>query len=219
MSARRLSDLECFTLGLVWETGPCSAYDIRRRLVDSPSSQWSGSAGAIYPLVRRLEKRGLLSSGASATGRRRRRLYSIRPAGIKALQAWIGPPLHADAVTVAHDPLRSRARFLGAATPGQRRKFVDAADGALDEVARRVARWHGLYAGKGSAIAAALTRSGELDITARRTWLTEIRRALELPGGGLGVAAGADGAGRGVNGRRSAPPARRPRKPGGRGRA
>ena len=58
---RTTSELEGAVLGVIWQEGPCTAYTIRKQFVASPSPQWSGSAGAIYPLVRRLEKKRLLA--------------------------------------------------------------------------------------------------------------------------------------------------------------
>lgn len=178
MAKRRYSELECFVLGLVWQLGPCSAYDVRRHMTRSPSTQWSASAGAIYPLVRRLQRRGLLSGKAERNGRRARRVYAITPAGLKALRAWIGPPLAAEAVTVAYDPLRSRARFLGALSKEQRAAWAEAARAALDEVEQRVRAWDEAYSGTGDAFSALLTRSGHLDLESRRRWIEEITRSL-----------------------------------------
>ena len=89
------------------------------------------------------------------------------------LKAWIGPPLSPEAITVAYDPLRSRARFLEALTPAQRQRWFKAAEAALLQVAAQVRVWHASYAGK--AFAAILTRHGELDVAARRQWLADVR--------------------------------------------
>jgi DNA-binding PadR family transcriptional regulator len=175
---RRHSELECFTLGLVWRHGPCSAYDVRMLMQDSPSTQWSASAGAIYPLIRRLEREGLVTGRQERRGGRSRRLYSATRAGARALRAWIGPPLAEEAVTVAYDPLRSRARFLGVLGPPERARWVASALVALDEVARRVRAWDQKYGGALDGVGAAITRSGELDVRSRRAWLRSLERAV-----------------------------------------
>ncbi len=183
MARRSRSELECFVLGLVWQLGPGSPYDVRRHVQSSPSTQWSASAGAIYPLMRRLERAGLLSARVERSGKRRRREYRITPRGVAALRAWIGPPLAPEAVTVAHDPLRSRARFLGALTAEQQRAWITAARAALDEVERRVCAWSESHSGeKDAAMRRAvrlLTRSGEIDVESRRRWIDEIRACLQ----------------------------------------
>jgi DNA-binding PadR family transcriptional regulator len=170
------SELESFVLGLVWQLGPCSPYDLRTHMARSPSTQWSASAGAIYPLVKRLEKSGLLVSTRARNGKRQRREYRITPAGIRALRKWIGPPL-AEAVTVAHDPLRNRARFLALLEPNQRLAWIDAARKVLDEVEARVQGWQRELAAPADPFAACMTKSGEIDVAGRRQWLQAVRKA------------------------------------------
>jgi DNA-binding PadR family transcriptional regulator len=172
------SELECFVLGLVWRHGPCSAYAVRAHLQASPSTQWSGSAGAIYPLVRRLERAGLLTSRAESTGKRRSRSYTVTPRGLRVLRAWIGPPLPAEAVSVAYDPLRSRMRFLGALPPREQRAWVRQARQELEAVMERVRNWHEVYTAGGDPFAALVTRNGELDVQTRSAWLREAERRL-----------------------------------------
>ena len=174
MQKRSWSELECFVLGLVWQRGPASAYDIRTHMQKSPSTQWSGSAGAIYPLLRRLARRGLVAGRPEQVGRRGRVRYRVTAAGRRVLKAWVGPPFSPEATTVSYDPLRSRARFLAALTPAQRRRWVQAAEAALGEVEVRVQRWHALHVGTGDAFLALLTRHAELDVAARRKWLASV---------------------------------------------
>ena len=184
-AARHRSELECFVLGLVWQLGPVSPYDIRVHMQASPSTQWSASAGAIYPLITRLHGEGLLRARETANGRRRRSEYSITAAGLRVLRAWIGPPLPAEAVTVTYDPLRSRARFLGALEPAERAAWCEGAQRALDEIERRVRDWEEAY-GRSIPRAALLTRSGEIEVQGRRRWLGEVRRSLQADGSRAG---------------------------------
>jgi DNA-binding PadR family transcriptional regulator len=177
---QELSELECFTLGLVWQIGPCTPYTIRKRMLDSPSTQWSGSAGTIYPLMRRLRRSGLLRVKQEATGRRKHETYSITPAGLKALKQWIGPPMSDEAITVTYDPLRSRARFLGALTRRQQLEWLKAAMDALDEVERRVKEWEELYTDDDEFLRL-VGRTGELDVQSRRKWVREAIARLSRP--------------------------------------
>jgi len=173
-----MTDLAAFVLGLIWQHGPCSAYAIRRILADSPSSQWSASAGAIYPLVERLERDGLIAGADRAAGKRERREYKITAAGRRGLKRWIGPPLNDDAITVTADPLRSRVRFLALLSSEERDAWLDAAEAALDDVAARVAHWDDRYADAAHPELALLTRHAQLETAFRRVWLAEIRTAL-----------------------------------------
>ena len=121
MSAVTASDLEGVVLGLVWADGPCTAYSVRRTVQSSLTAQWSGSAGAIYPAVARLEQRGWIRGQAAATGRRPSRTLEITKAGLEALRTWVGPPLDELGAGIPVDPLRTRLRFLGALPPRRRR--------------------------------------------------------------------------------------------------
>lgn len=168
-------------LGLVWQQGPCSAYVVRRTLLDSPSRGWSGSAGAIYPLLRRLEEEGLLAGAVAREGKRRRREYAVTDAGRAALKRWIGPPLGPEVVTVASDPLRTRARFLSLLSPKERAAWVVAARVALDEVAESVRRWDDRYAAGGDPILAALTAHADFEAEARRKWLDALGALTRAP--------------------------------------
>ena len=78
-TSRALTELEGTVLGLVWARQPCTPYRVRREFTDSPSPYWSGSAGAIYPLMARLESAGLLRSAPHATGERGSRRYRLTP--------------------------------------------------------------------------------------------------------------------------------------------
>ena len=108
----RLSELEGVVLGMLGSMGPMTAYSIRQFFLKSPSPQWASSAGTIYPLVQRLDKRGMIRSERHATGRREGLKYTLAPPGLKALKSWIGPELPAIATAVPVDSLRVRVRFM-----------------------------------------------------------------------------------------------------------
>lgn len=171
------SELEGFVLGLVWQMGPCSPYEVRRHMQASPSTQWSASAGAIYPLLQRLERSGLVKSASKRNGKRERREYQVTKKGSAALRAWVGPPLASEAVTVAHDPLRSRARFLEVLPKGDRMKWIEAARQALDQVEKRVREWESQF-GAADPGAAMMTLSGELDVKSRREWVEAVGKRM-----------------------------------------
>jgi DNA-binding PadR family transcriptional regulator len=180
-TSRTPSELEAFTLGLIWQLGPCSPYEIRTHMRSSPSSQWSASAGAIYPLMRRLERAGLVRSKSLRTGKRERQEYTITEAGITNLRAWIGPPFSPEVISVTHDPLRTRARFLALVPPATRKAWLASATAALEDVARRVARWQAEH-GHADPFLSLITRNGELETQARRQWLAEMTAHFEQAG-------------------------------------
>ncbi|THD58257.1 PadR family transcriptional regulator [Phenylobacterium sp.] len=103
---RRLSELEGAILSEVEHCGQTTAFQVRRAFADSFSLEWKGSAGAVYPAVRRLAQDGLLDASAAQGGRATRRL-SITDAGRQALTAWACDAARATSSGV--DPFRLRA--------------------------------------------------------------------------------------------------------------
>src|SRR5882724_11662398 len=103
---RNLSELEGAVLGHVWANGPCTAYFIRRIFLDPQSPYWSGSAGAIYPLVKRLGAGGLIRSIEQMTGLKPSKGYVLTAAGRKSLHGWLRP-LKDLVVGAPPDPLRT----------------------------------------------------------------------------------------------------------------
>ena len=167
------SELEGCVLGDLWKHGACTAYSIRKALLDSPSLHWSGSAGAVYPLLARFEDRGFVRSKKAMQGDRAGWLYSITPAGQGRLLAWLGPPIAPDVVSITPDPLRTRVYFLDALAPRRRKAFFMQARAALEEhlavlAAQDTRETLDRLALRG---AIALTR-------ARIAWLEDVRRAL-----------------------------------------
>lgn len=175
------SELEGAVLGIVAREGPCTAYAVRKRFQASPSPQWSGSAGAIYPLVERLVERGWLRSRAQNSDRRKGRLYSLTPSGRARLTAWLAPPLGPEVTGVPPDPLRTRLSFLGSLPAAARRAFVEEAL-AGNEAALKATRIDLREARKEADPWRRLVARGALAaLRARKAWLREVRRALARP--------------------------------------
>ena len=171
----RLTDLEAVCLGCVTTRGPCTAYFVRRQFQKSPSSRFTGSAGAIYPLLRRLEERGLLTAESTATGKRQAVEYAVTRAGRTALKAWLRSSL-APGDVATDDPLRTRMLFLEALPPAARLEWLDAAEAAVRAQADAIAAY------EASAPETPFTRlandnARRLD-RARLAWLAKAREML-----------------------------------------
>jgi len=128
---RPLSELEGCVLGYLWKRGACTPYAVRRMFLDSPSSHWSGSAGAVYPVLERLERLGLVAATHAPRGERQAWTYALTAAGRRRFRVWLEPPFAAELVSVPPDPLRTRLSFLGVLGPLQRRRFLARAVAAL----------------------------------------------------------------------------------------
>ena len=172
-----LSELERTVLGVLWRLGPVTPYRVRMVFVESPSAVFSGSAGAIYPLLRRLESRGLVISEPALTGKRASRAHRLTPEGKRALTAWLDEPL-GPAEASDYDPIRVRAHFIASLPPKKRGEFLDRAELAL-EAQRVVIEAHCReIAERGDAIDEQAARGGLHTVRARIRWIREFRGAL-----------------------------------------
>jgi DNA-binding PadR family transcriptional regulator len=118
-----LTDLEGAALADVARHGPTTSYAVAKTFAESPSEFWSGSAGAVYPMIKRLEARGLLGSIQGIDGKRARTDYRITDTGRDALRAWL---LDAGrAAGLGFDPLRTRAVHLDLVSAEERARFLD----------------------------------------------------------------------------------------------
>ncbi|MGD8396512.1 MAG: PadR family transcriptional regulator [Candidatus Eiseniibacteriota bacterium] len=171
---RQLTELEGAVLGEVARDGPCTAYRVRMAFAGSPSAVWSGSAGAIYPLLRRLEERGLVVSRAVRQGRRAGRTYALSRTGRAALQRWLADA--GAAVDPGFDPLRTRGLYLSRLPADRRQRFLAGVRQGL-ETQRQQLRAElraETHATRDDALAA---RSVILQIQAKLRWLDEVERA------------------------------------------
>lgn len=79
-------------LGLLAE-GPLSGYDIKKEVEERLSHFWSQSYGHIYPMLRRLDERGLVAMSVERQeGRPDRKVYAITDDGRRALEDWFAEP-------------------------------------------------------------------------------------------------------------------------------
>jgi DNA-binding PadR family transcriptional regulator len=171
---RGLTELEGCVLGLIWELAPCTAYTLRQELLQSHSPYWSGSAGAIYPLVARLERQRLVRAKDRATGKRRSKAYELTPAGLRRLVQWLGPPLTDETVGVPMDPLRTRVRFLGALPPASRAAFLADAEARMRDRLTRMEKPSGASDPKANLYEELNERGAVAMMRARLEWVREV---------------------------------------------
>jgi DNA-binding PadR family transcriptional regulator len=87
-----LNATEFAILGLLAE-GPLSGYDIKKEVEERLSHFWSQSYGHIYPMLRRLDERGLVAMSVERQeGRPDRKVYAITDDGRRALEDWFAEP-------------------------------------------------------------------------------------------------------------------------------
>ena len=74
--------------------GPRSGYDIRKEVQDALSHFWHESIGHIYPMLRRLYGKGLVSRRTESThGKPDRHVYAITEDGLSELRHWLVEPV------------------------------------------------------------------------------------------------------------------------------
>lgn len=181
---KALTDLEYTVLGIVGKKQPCTAYQIMQEFASSTATYYRSRAGSIYPLVRRLVRRGYLKSRAAARGRQARRLYELTAAGRAGLRTWLGAGSTRADAGLPPDLLRTRVYFLALVTPARRRAFLKAAlEGVGAELAANQAAL-AEYRRRGDPFSALAMEGAILAMKARREWL---RRAMHLVAAGRGA--------------------------------
>jgi DNA-binding PadR family transcriptional regulator len=104
--AQILTELEGAVLSVINGLGSCTPYQVRQNFLASRSREWSGSAGAVYPAVRRLHSAGLLRAQQTEDARGSVR-FSLSARGRKAFDAWLKDVERACGSGL--DPFRCRA--------------------------------------------------------------------------------------------------------------
>ena len=86
--SRELTTLEYTILGLLGMQ-PQTGYTILSTF-ESGAYRWSASAGSIYPVLKRLEKQGIVTSKLEVVHEARpRKVYTLLPAGEQLLDDWL----------------------------------------------------------------------------------------------------------------------------------
>lgn len=133
----QLTDLEGAALAEIATRGAATSYAVAQAFARSPSEFWSGSAGAVYPLIARLAARGLVAPSQAATGKRQRLDYRITPEGRDALEAWLLDARRA--AGMGFDPLRSRLAHLHLVAPARRKAFLKEVRAISEDFAKQPA--------------------------------------------------------------------------------
>lgn len=129
-----LSHLAYVVLGVVSVEQPCTSYRVMMAFKSSTSTYFSGSAGALYPLLLRLEKSGFVTSKKNYRTKRISRDYLITPKGRKELKRWIEEPQVDRDGAFTIDLLRARVQFLELVEEYSQRKSLETSIQVLTEL-------------------------------------------------------------------------------------
>ncbi|MGA2569573.1 MAG: PadR family transcriptional regulator [Terracidiphilus sp.] len=116
----RISILELALIGLIKQQAQ-SGYDLRKAFATTAMRHFSDSPGAIYPALKRLEKRGWIAaatrSGSGAGDRRRRRVFQLTMAGEAALLERLSRAVSRDDIIWHMPELMLRFAFMDGNVP------------------------------------------------------------------------------------------------------
>jgi DNA-binding PadR family transcriptional regulator len=96
MTGRELTDLEQVLLAMIAKS-PSAGYDLKQQFATTPMGVYQPSSGALYPALRRLERRGLVRAEPDQPGQPvrsgRRYVYHITEQGRAVHVAWVREPV------------------------------------------------------------------------------------------------------------------------------
>ena len=121
MSTEKLTPTACLVLGLLAREGPSTPYELKRHVAATLGHFWSFPHTLLYGEPSRLAELGLLSEEREGGGRRRR-IFTITPAGLDALRAWLDQPSREP--TELRDPGLLQLFFADLAPPEARRAIA-----------------------------------------------------------------------------------------------
>jgi DNA-binding PadR family transcriptional regulator len=107
-SGTPLTENEGLLLALLARAGPLTAYQIAKAYDLSPVSNFNTSKGKIYPMIKRLQKSGLIHGQEKKGDARGTERLSCTKAGLKKVKQWVLniQPAH----ILPEDGLRSRVQ-------------------------------------------------------------------------------------------------------------
>ena len=94
MSTEQLTPTSYLVLGLLAREGPSTPYGLERLVAATLGNFWSFPHTLLYSEPAHLGSLGLVTEARETDGRRRR-MFAITQAGLEALAAWLGRPVHA----------------------------------------------------------------------------------------------------------------------------
>ena len=142
MTPRTITTLDYALLGLLCQS-PRSGYDLRKIFETTAMGNYSGSPGAIYPALRRLEQQGLVEGEVDATkAMRPKKVFRPTKAGMETLNEWLVREIGREDVERRTDELMLRFAFhwvLDSRTATRRflESFVSAIEGCLGDLNRQ----------------------------------------------------------------------------------
>lgn len=123
ISKRGFSELENIVLAMIcfgYDTG----YSLIQEMKRARGGRWSTRSGAVYRILRKLQKLGYVNSESARTGSRESLKVMATEAGHDYVREWVASPMPFSELAMLSDPMRSRAYFLSTLPPKERIEVV-----------------------------------------------------------------------------------------------
>jgi DNA-binding PadR family transcriptional regulator len=181
--ARSLTDLEYVVLGLIG-IEPQSGYSIISTLQTGFFSR-SASPGAIYPILKRLERSNMIQGTLEMIHETRpRKIYGLTALGEETLDAWIADPSGATSLIETREIVLMKFVFAEKRlTRQQVIEWLQKYERNIDEYELFRRPWFDLIMKQQTSLHQKLiVEAAVMEINAMRTWIQIARRRLEAEG-------------------------------------
>ena len=138
-SASQLTDDEATFVALLQRVQPATAYQLSKIYAESPVSNFGTSKGKIYPMIRRLKTRGLISSRAVVGDARNSEVLRCTALGRTAVRNWM-QRIRADQL-LPEDPLRTMIQSFDLLSKNEQRAWIERARSGLAEKLRELEQY------------------------------------------------------------------------------
>ena len=176
---RPLTDNEGALLALVLRQQPITGYQIGKFFASSPVHTFNTSKGKLYPMIHRLQDRGLLAAEVVPDDHRGTQRFLCTDAGKAVLRNWVLSlrPEH----ELLHDPLRKKAQAFGLLTRDEQLSWLAEAKQRLQRKLGEVEKWPPEVEGPFGEL---VRENARASLLGRIAWLDEARTKLEADGAG-----------------------------------
>ncbi len=176
---RDLTTLEYVVLGLIG-VEPQSGYSIIT-MMESGVHRWSASPGSIYPMLKRLERQGIIMGELDIVYETRpRKLYRLTPAGEALLDGWLRSPVLPASLLEGRDVALLKFLFMEKRMSREEViAWLDTYEQAIDsyDLARRT--FYDMAMQQSSIHQQLILEATMMDLNTQRTWVQIARRRLQ----------------------------------------
>lgn len=176
---RDLTTLEYVVLGLIG-VEPQSGYSIITTM-ESGVHRWSASPGSIYPMLKRLERQGIIMGELDIVYETRpRKIYHLTPVGEALLDSWLRSPLLPASLLEGRDVALLKFLFMEKRLSHEEViAWLDTYEQAIDsyDLARRT--FYDMAMQQSSIHQQLILEATMMDLNTQRTWVQIARRRLQ----------------------------------------